>query len=568
MADYKTPGVYVEEASTLAPSVATVATAIPAFIGYTETVPDECRDADGVVLADPVPVRISGMLEYVNMFGGPPPAPFEVSLVESEIATVTPPDLEMYMYYSLAMYFNNGGGACHIVSVGQYDQSLDKDNFSKGLDALKKLDEPTLILITDSVGLSAPDYYELCQGSLSQCAELGDRFAIFDVKDNDPTTFRDSIGINDLKYGAAYYPYIKTSLNFEYDEDDVIVSGLDDFIDVTAEYETAKNGIRISYTDITSGADLTGKTVVIQENTTGSNDSATTFDVGDSALTILLPKKGATDTKTTDTVKNVLAEWDKVSDQKNFKIEQAGTGTTKVSELASETLVLAEAADGASGTFTLRDLKYDSTIIYNNILTKLGDERVAMPPGPAVAGIYAKVDRERGVWKAPANYSLGSVIEPAVAITHADQEDLNIDATAGKSINAIRTFTGKGVLIWGARTLAGNDNEWRYVSVRRLFNYIEESIQKSTGFAVFEPNTPMTWLKVKTMIRVFLDGLWREGALAGTSPEQAFFVKLGLGETMTEDDILAGYMNVEIGIAAVRPAEFIVMTFSHKLQSS
>jgi phage tail sheath protein FI len=143
---------------------------------------------------------------------------------------------------------------------------------------------------------------------------------------------------------------------------------------------------------------------------------------------------------------------------------------------------------------------------------------------------------------------------------------LNVDPTAGKSINALRAFTGKGILVWGARTLAGNDNEWRYVSVRRLFNLIEESTQKATAFAVFEPNDATTWLKVKAMIESYLYGLWEQGGLAGPTPEDAFFVNVGLGKTMTAQDILEGRMVVEIGIAAVRPAEFIILRFTHKMQ--
>ena len=119
-------------------------------------------------------------------------------------------------------------------------------------------------------------------------------------------------------------------------------------------------------------------------------------------------------------------------------------------------------------------------------------------------------------------------------------------------------------MVWVARTLAGNDNEWRYVSVRRLFNTVEESVKKATYFAVFESNTPFTWLKIKTMIESYLEGLWRQGALFGESADQAYFVNVGLGQTMTEDDINNGIMHVEIGIAAVRPAEFIILTFSHK----
>lgn len=172
------------------------------------------------------------------------------------------------------------------------------------------------------------------------------------------------------------------------------------------------------------------------------------------------------------------------------------------------------------------------------------------------------------MWKAPANVGILSVIGPVTRINEADQEDLNVDTVAGKSINAIRAFTGKGTLVWGARTLAGNDNEWRYVSVRRLFIMIEESARKATSFAVFEPNDVSTWLKVKGMIESFLYGLWERGALAGATPEAAYFVHVGLGKTMTTQDVLEGRMIIKIGIAAVRPAEFIVLQFTHKLQEA
>jgi phage tail sheath protein FI len=172
------------------------------------------------------------------------------------------------------------------------------------------------------------------------------------------------------------------------------------------------------------------------------------------------------------------------------------------------------------------------------------------------------------VWKAPANISLADVIAPVVAIDSAFQEGLNVDPDTGKSINAIRAFAGKGTLVWGARTLAGNDNEWRYISVRRFFNMVEESVKKSTYWAVFEPNDANTWVKVRGMIESYLTDKWRDGALAGATPKDAFFVKCGLGVTMNAQDILEGRLNVEIGMAVVRPAEFIILKFSHKLQTS
>jgi phage tail sheath protein FI len=209
-----------------------------------------------------------------------------------------------------------------------------------------------------------------------------------------------------------------------------------------------------------------------------------------------------------------------------------------------------------------------NSLLYNKALEALGKLTVTLPPSSAVAGVYAATDSARGVWKAPANVSLVYVKDLTEKITNESQEDLNVDVTAGKSINAIRAFSGRGILVWGARTLAGNDKEWRFVPVRRFFNMVEESIKKSTTWAVFEPNDANTWMKVKSMIENYLFAKWKEGALAGAKPDDAYYVKLGLGATMTAQDILDGYMNVEIGMAVVRPAEFIVLKFSHKLQQS
>ena len=190
------------------------------------------------------------------------------------------------------------------------------------------------------------------------------------------------------------------------------------------------------------------------------------------------------------------------------------------------------------------------------------------PPSGAVTGVYAYTDTNRGVWKAPANVPLSDVLEPVVKLDAARQGPLNVDPTTGKSINALRAFAGKGTLVWGARTLAGNDNEWRYVPVRRFFNMVEESVKKSTYWAVFETNDANTWVKVRGMIEAYLTQKWREGALAGARPQDAFFVRCGLGMTMSAQDILEGRMNVEIGMAVVRPAEFIILKFSHKMQTS
>ncbi|MCF2218350.1 phage tail sheath subtilisin-like domain-containing protein [Chryseobacterium sp. PS-8] len=216
----------------------------------------------------------------------------------------------------------------------------------------------------------------------------------------------------------------------------------------------------------------------------------------------------------------------------------------------------------------LKWLKSNRTELYNKAKAAIESERVVMAPSSAVAGVYAKVDSTSGVFKAPANVGLSYVVAPTVKVSHEDQMTLNVDPTSGKSINVIRSFTGKGTLVWGARTLDGNSNEWRYISVRRFFNMVEESVKKATERFVFEPNTANTWVRVQTMIENFLNQQWQDGALAGSKPEEAYYVSVGLNKTMSAQDILEGRMIVEIGMAAVRPAEFIVLRFSHKLQEA
>lgn len=210
----------------------------------------------------------------------------------------------------------------------------------------------------------------------------------------------------------------------------------------------------------------------------------------------------------------------------------------------------------------------EGSLLYNKIRGEVQKQYVVLPPSGAIAGLYTRVDNNKGVWKAPANESLISVVMPGLAVSSREQENLNIDANTGKSINAIRSFPGFGTLVWGARTLNGNDNEWKYISVRRFFNMVEESVKKSSQWAVFEPNTINTWVKMQAMIENYLFLKWREGALAGSKPEQAYYVRVGLGTTMNSVDILEGRMNVEIGMAVARPAEFIILKFTQLMQQS
>jgi phage tail sheath protein FI len=476
MANYSTPGVYIEEIPKFPPSVAQVETAIPAFIGYTQKA-DELSPGDLIN----IPRRIGSMLDYEVLYGyGPSPVVTEVLLDGNNNFLSATVANEFYMYDSLRMFFANGGGDCYIVAVATYTAAAKTKaeflNGENGLKALEKVDEPTILLFPDAVLLATgTDMYDVQKEALAQCDNLKDRVGLFDLKENDPKgiAFRNNIGINFLKYGMAYTPWLKVTLpkNIK-------------FVDVKDVVK--KEGNLVTLNSLTTDADI---------------------------LQII------TDLTATPTV-----------------------------ELENE---LASAFP-----------------VYKSILTGINNTMTGMPPSGAVAGVYAMVDRTRGVWKTPANVSLNYVIEPVTTFRQTELDALNIDTTSGKSINAIRSFFGKGTLIYGGRTLAGNDNEWRYVSVRRFFNMVEESVKKATEQFVFEPNDANTWVKVQAMIENFLLVLWRQGAMQGAKPEHAFYVAVGLGKTMTALDILEGRMNIEIGMAVVRPAEFIILKFSHKMVES
>ena len=182
---------------------------------------------------------------------------------------------------------------------------------------------------------------------------------------------------------------------------------------------------------------------------------------------------------------------------------------------------------------------------------------IEIPPSGHVAGVWAGTDARRGVHKAPANEVVSGIVGVASEVSNPDQEALN-----PIGINVIRQFPGRGVRIWGARTLATKtDPEWRYINVRRLFNYVSASILEGTNWAVFEPNDQVLWGSLRVSVSNFLMGVWRSGALFGASPDEAFFVKCDR-DTNPQDAIDAGQVNIHIGIAPVKPAEFVVFQIS------
>ncbi|AXG46889.1 phage tail sheath family protein [Photorhabdus laumondii subsp. laumondii] len=211
----------------------------------------------------------------------------------------------------------------------------------------------------------------------------------------------------------------------------------------------------------------------------------------------------------------------------------------------------------------LAQLKEKNPTVYQQAVQAIQDEIAAngniIPVSAVMAGIYCATDASRGVWKAPANVVLSGISDVAERLTDDEQGEMN-----SKGINAIRYFSHKGFVVWGARTLQNDDN-WRYIPVRRLFNAAERDIKQAMQSVVFEPNSQPTWERVKSAIDNYLYSLWQQGALAGNKPQEAYFVQIGKDVTMSDDDIKQGKMIVKVGMAAVRPAEFIILQFSQQV---
>ncbi|HCA3435115.1 TPA: phage tail sheath family protein [Salmonella enterica subsp. enterica serovar Ball] len=214
------------------------------------------------------------------------------------------------------------------------------------------------------------------------------------------------------------------------------------------------------------------------------------------------------------------------------------------------------------GVGTLADLRNANPNFAGEVDKALADKRstsLSLPSSALMAGVYVKTDRERGVWKAPANVVLSGASDVSIRVTNKRQAELN-----QKGINVIRHFSDRGLVVWGSRTQK-DDDDWRYIPVRRLFDAAERDIKKALQPMVFEPNSQPTWKRVQAAIDNYLHRLWQQGALAGNKAEDAYFVRVGKGITMTQDEINQGQMIVQVGMAAVRPAEFIILKFTQDM---
>jgi len=516
----QTPNVYIQEVNAFPNSVVAVATAVPAFIGYTYR-----ADYKGNSYLKKA-VQINSLQDFLIFFGAmtddTPPvaapdlrqhAPIYHAVASKGSGEVVlggkPFDLLpdsgsiYYLYNSIKLFYQNGGGTCFVVSVGLMGNPTGKTvalnaplvnpnvqyaDLYAGLQIAAQEQEVTMLVIPDAVLMKESDYATLMQNVLGQCGELQSRVGLMDVYggeapdqdtylDTEILNFRANVGMNNLDYGVAYFPFLKTTI--------------------------------VQDTDI-NFLNLGGAT----------------------ELAAVLPNSGV------EPLKTILS-----------KIQNPPT------------------ANPPSATL-LQDALLNASDDYGSLLHHVLDKINTLPPSGAMAGVYTAVDNSQGVWKAPANVSLTAVTDTTLKLTDATQGPLNVDALTGKSINAIRLFPGFGVIVWGARTLDGNSQDWRYVNVRRTVIMIEQSLKLAIKAYVFAPNTAATWSLVDSMITSFLTTVWSQGGLAGATAAAAFDVAVGLGKTMTPEDILDGIMRVTVRVAVSHPAEFIVITVSQKMQTS
>ncbi|WP_420590816.1 phage tail sheath family protein [Bacterioplanoides sp.] len=520
----KTPGVYINEANGFPNSVVPIATAVPAFIGYTPKAEYEGKSyrnkaqkissfsefkaiymlEDPALPADPVKQY---QPEYYLVPQKVKPESGDYVAIGGKYYSVLPdPTTIYYMYNAIRLFFENGGGDAYIVSVGGYGDIAGKPmdskdthivnpnvqlaDLKKGLEPLMFEQEPTMYYCPDATLMPADKNGTVMQLMLLQAEKMQTVVCLFDVIGgrapdpvmfpNDIQNFRNSTGSQGLKYGTAYYPFVNTTI---------------------------------------MGA--------------GEIDFTSLFGGDVSKLADIINPSGSSDPVSTQLLE--MIESPKSHDMTNKQLHTALMNANK-----HYALIIKHATNDAN----------------------------VLPPCGGMAGIYAVNDQEKGVWHAPANVSMVGVSGLPLLLNDHQQEDLNVDAISGKSINAIRFFNGQGILVWGARTLDGNSEDWRYVSVRRTMTFLEQSVKLAARAYVFEPNDANTWSAVESMISGFLTSIWKEGGLQGASAAEAFQVEIGLGSTMTAEDLLNGYMNITVKVAVVRPAEFIEITFQQEMAKS
>lgn len=518
MPSYLSPGVYMEEVDRGTKPIEAVGTAVAAFLGYTEKASDT-RNGETVSLVGK-PTLVTNWSQYVQKFGG-------------FVAGAYTPD-------AVYGYFNNGGSICYIVSLRTLGASAD------------------------------PELASVAKVVVNSEGEKGAKLLEFSAKEGGPAGNRIEVEIKGAEAG----------------EGEGGKKGASEFnLVIKVDGQPAE-----SYTGLTTGKGDQNVATVVQTKSklvtvsvvgkaelapAGGSFALAGGEIKTKAITLkdyqgsVSERRGLGGLEPLTDVTMLLAP-DLMASYQAGEIDMKGVQAVQQAmidycELVRYCFAILDAPPGMmpQEIKEWRDqVNYDSTraaLYYPWIeiadLTGNNGRTRLVPPGGHMAGIYARTDGTRGVHKAPANEIVRGVLGLEVVVTKGEHDLLN-----PKGINVIRTFPGRGIRVWGARTLS-SDPAWRYISVRRLFSMIENSIENGTQWVVFEPNDPFLWGRVRRDVNAFLTNVWRSGALFGLTPDQAFYVKCD-AETNPPEARDVGQMVVEIGIAPVKPAEFVIFRVS------
>ena len=507
MPTYLTPGVYVEEVPSQSKPIEGVGTSVAAFVGLAPGGPVNR------------PMRISNWTQFARIYGDPR---------EPENGPFMP---GAYLAHSVYGFFQNGGGVCWIVRVGaaggragaaQAALPAAADSAQEALRAVARDGVEGDIEVTISEEPSAGKSEDETATTYSVSVTAGSETEQFE-------------GLS-LKKGRNYI-VTKVNAGSQLVQLEETGASLPDARPKEGTYKLSLPPAPVEKVD--AGA-FEGD-VARREGVGGlaAIDEVTMVCAPD--LMTLAAQNGG-DAQLRDVQGKIIAHCEGAKDRMAILDAPPGLLPQEVLE------------------WRMNTAGYDSkfaTLYYPwlEVMDPLTRQPLMVPPSGHMAGIWARSDSTRGVHKAPANEVALGTNGLAFQVTHEEQGGLN-----KVGINCIRAFPGRGIRVWGARTLS-SDPEWRYLNVRRLFNYVSESIMEGTQWAVFEPNDERLWIRLRISVASFLTRTWREGALFGATPAEAFFVKCD-SETNPADVIEAGQVVMEIGISPVKPAEFVIFRIS------
>jgi phage tail sheath protein FI len=520
---YAAPGVYVEEVPSSQKVLSAAATAIAAFVGFTEKVPkDDPTDPEGVK-----PRLVTSWMQFEELYG---------SFAKGCMLPL-----------SVYGYFQNGGNIAYIVRIPNTAPAGQPAELSLPA-ADRTLGNPLKVTSVE------PDADITVVVERSEAEESDDGpspFKVTVVENGDAVEEYDNLSLDPKSDRNAATVVNATSTRVK------VAVDLDKGVDLSQLIDVLKPGAYALAKAAPVPVAVNGKRFAGSES---ARSGINGLSIADEVTMVVVPDLITAATKEDGTVD--LNLWKAVQ-----------TALIGHCELQGNRMAILDAPPG----MTPQQMKewrsdvamYDSqfaTLYYpwikvENPAGTNGDREMYVPPSGHIAGVWARTDDTRGVWKAPANDTIRGCLDVERNITKNEQSLLN-----PIGINCIRPFGTRGIRIWGARTLS-SDTDWRYINVRRLFNMVETTIMDGTQFAVFEPNDMKLWEGVSRTLSGFLDGLWKAGALFGASADQAFYVKCD-AETNPPQSIDEGKLVVEVGIAPVKPAEFVIFRISQQKQTA